>query len=371
MPELVGREPATGEVISVVVRDGLIAEIERTGPGADLPWLVPGLVDLQVNGWAGYDVNAADVDVETIASLVNALAEAGTTTFLPTIITAAPEAICQALDVIAQARRADSRVAHAIPFVHLEGPWISADEGPRGVHPPEQIRPGGLDEFDRYQRAADGLIGIVTLSPHHQDSAAFVAALVDRGVRVALGHTHASADQIRAAAAAGATLSTHLGNGAHSEIARHPNYIWAQLAEDRLTACFIADGHHLPPDTLTAMLRAKGLGRSMLVSDSVALGGLAPGEYETPVGGQVELTADGALVQIGTPYLAGAACALIDGVRTCALDLGLGLPAALDLAAHRPGALVGGRGRIEPGSPADLLLLDDDLRLQQVSVAAG
>jgi N-acetylglucosamine-6-phosphate deacetylase len=160
---------------------------------------------------------------------------------------------------------------------------------------------------------------------------------------------------LHTAAEAGARLSTHLGNGIGALLPRHPNAIWAQLADDRLTATFIADGHHLPADTLKAMLRAKGLARAILVSDSVALGGMPPGIYDQRIGGKVELRADGRLGTLGTPYLAGAAQPLKDGIAFAANSAALSLSDALMLASGNPGRVVRGRGELAVGAPADLI----------------
>lgn len=162
-------------------------------------------------------------------------------------------------------------VAHAVPFVHVEGPYISPEEGPRGAHAREYILPASLPEFERWQTASGDLVGMVTISPHDEDALEFISALSKKGIVLAIGHSHATPAQIRAAADAGATLSTHLGNGLGSPLPRHPNLLWAQLADDRLSATFIADGHHLPQNPLKSMVRAKGISRSILVSDSVAL----------------------------------------------------------------------------------------------------
>ena len=157
------------------------------------------------------------------------------------------------------------------------------------------MREPDLAEVRRWQEASGGLVRLVTLSPHSDGAIALVADLVAMGIHVSIGHTDATPEQIHAAAEAGASLSTHLGNGAPAMLPRHPNFIWAQLADDRLTASFIADGHHLPADTLKAMLRAKGLERSILVSDVAAVGGLEPGLYDQPIGGRVQLWPDGRL----------------------------------------------------------------------------
>ncbi|MFD1717364.1 N-acetylglucosamine-6-phosphate deacetylase [Georgenia deserti] len=367
---MIGRDPRTGRTLEVRVHDGRIAEVRPGGPGEDgMPWLVPGLVDLQVNGFAGHDLNGPDVSPDDVAAVTAALARAGTTSYVPTIITAAEAEMARSLRAVAEARRLDPATRRAVPFVHLEGPSISTEDGPRGVHPAEHVRPPDLAELHRLQEAADGLVGMVTLSPHHAGAIEFTRAAVAEGVRVAVGHTHATGEQIRAVVDAGARVATHLGNGAHATLPRHPNYLWAQLAEDRLTAGFIADGHHLPADTLTVMLRAKGAGRAVLVSDSVALAGLPPGEYTTPVGGRVRLGQDGRLGEVGTPYLAGAARPLAAGVATVSRLPGWSLADALELATTAPGRLVGdGRGTLETGAPADLLLLDEVPEAGPVSI---
>ena len=346
-----GRDPVTGRTLCVTVEGDVIADVRQAPDPGDGLWLAPGLVDLQVNGFAGHDVNAADVTPRTVADLVRALWRVGVTTVLPTVVTAAEDRIARAVRVIGQARDADPTVAHAIPYVHVEGPFLSGQDGPRGVHDPAHIRPASIAELRRW----GDLVGMVTVSPHDDAALDFIRAATMAGVRCAIGHTHALPEQVTRAADAGAELSSHLGNGAHAELPRHPNYLWAQLADDRLTAGFIADGHHLPADTFKAMLRAKGLDRAHLVSDSTALGGMPPGRYRTPVGGEVELSPDGRLSYVGTPYLAGASRTLADGVATAVAMAGLPLAAALRLATANPGRFAGGRGTLRPGAAADLI----------------
>ena len=372
-----GRDPATGGGLAVTLAGGRIATVAADpAVPADAPWIAPGLVDLQVNGWGGLDLNDGRLTAETVAHLVRALAATGVTTLMPTLITAPEESLCDALAAIAAARRADPAVARAIPGVHVEGPSISPDDGPRGAHPRGHVRPPDRDEFDRWQAAAGGLVRLVTLAPEWAEAPSFVRSLVADGVVVAIGHSAADPAAVRAVADAGARLSTHLGNGVAATLPRHPNLIWAQLADDRLSASVIADGHHLPDDTLKAMIRAKGIERSILVSDAVALAGMPPGLYDAAVGGRVELTAEGRLGVAGTPYLAGAARALKDGVATAVRAAGLGLADALRLATANPADLIGAtdRGRIAPGAAADLIrfrFAPGDATLTVETVLAG
>lgn len=336
------------------IRDGLIEAVRETQSSEQL-YVAAGLVDLQVNGFGGIDFNAAGTSSALVSEVARKLAGFGTTTFLPTLITASESSIVAALKTIAAARKNDPVVAHMVPFVHVEGPSISASDGPRGAHPREHVRPPELAEFERWQAASSDLVGMVTLSPHFSDAPGFIAALVALHIRVSIGHTDASAAEIRAAVDAGAELSTHLGNGAAATLPRHPNFIWTQLADDRLTATFIADGHHLPADTFKVMLRAKGIGRAVLVSDSAALAGMPPGTYNQPIGGRVELSSDGRLSMAGTQYLAGAARTLADDVAIAIGLGGLSLADALSMASRNPGRFAAGRGRLEPGAPADLI----------------
>jgi N-acetylglucosamine-6-phosphate deacetylase len=353
MTSITGRDPHTGRNVEVVIRDGIIAAITDV-PSADPAWLSPGLIDLQINGYQGLDLNADNLTSDTVIELSRSVLATGVTTFLPTIITASEEKIIACLRAIAAARQLNPALQHMIPGAHVEGPHLSSESGPRGAHPFEHTRPPSIAEFDRWQRASGDLVKLVTLSPHFAEAPKYIAALRDRGILVSIGHTHASPYQIHAAVDAGATLSTHLGNGVDDPLPRHPNLLWTQLAEDRLTAMFIADGRHLPDDTLKVMLRAKGLDRAILVSDMVALGGMSPGLYETPVGGLVELTHDGCLSLDGTPFLAGSVVPLKDAVAHMAKTR-LSLSESLRLATQNPARFLGRTGRLQVGAPADLV----------------
>jgi N-acetylglucosamine-6-phosphate deacetylase len=354
---LTGRDVGTGHGISVVVTEGRIAAVEPVSLTSG-PYLAAGLIDLQVNGFRGLDLNDGAVTPARVIALTRMMAGLGVTTYLPTLVTASRASLLSALAAIAAARQHDPLCARMIPFVHVEGPFLAPEDGPRGGHPRQHIRPPDLDEVAQWQQVSGNLVGKITLSPHHDQANHFIRALADQGILVAIGHTSATAEQIRAAVTAGARLSTHLGNGAAATLPRHPNFIWAQLADDRLDAGFIADGFHLPADTFKAMLRAKGLERSYLVSDTTAAGGLPPGIYDQPIGGRVEVGSDGRLSVVGTPYLAGASRPLKEDVALAIRMADLTLADGLRLASSNPGRFVGHRGRLAQGKVADLIVFD-------------
>jgi N-acetylglucosamine-6-phosphate deacetylase len=351
---ITGRDPATGAGIAVSVRDGIITGI-APDENAGAAFLSSGLIDLQVNGYGGIDLNDGELTAERVVELTGTMVRLGVTSYLPTLVTASREALLKALAAIAQATRADALTGRIVAGVHMEGPNISPVDGPRGAHPAAHVRPPSVVEFEQWQEACGGLIRLITLAPEHEGSSVYIRAVAAQGVHVALGHSAASPDQIAAAVEAGASLSTHLGNGVAAVMPRHPNLIWAQLAEDRLAASFIADGHHLPADTFKAMLRAKGLERALLVSDSVALAGMPPGLYSQAIGGEVEVCAGGRIGVAGTPYLAGAGLPLIANIPIAMRMAGLALADALRLATINPGRFIGGLGRLVPGAAADIL----------------
>lgn len=350
---ILGRDPETGDGVRLTVVDGRIAGIEPARVEENV-FLSPGLVDLQVNGFGGLDLNEDGLRTETVMTLVRRLVATGVTTFAPTLITASQDSLLERLARIAEAADRDPLARACIAFVHMEGPAISPRDGFRGAHPLQHVRLPSTEEFAQWQQACGGRIGMVTLSPHYDGVEEYIAWLVAQGVHVALGHTDASDEQIIRAVRTGARIATHLGNGIAAEIPRHQNPIWSQLAQDELTASFIADGHHLPASVLRSMMRAKGLDRSMLVSDAVALAGMPPGEYESNIGGRVDLSEDGRLSIAGSSLLAGSAMPLIRCVERAVRMTGLSLAEVLRAATVVPGRFAG-RGALAAGARADIL----------------
>lgn len=330
----------------IEIQNGIIRRIRpagRTAPGAgsEQSILGPPLFDAQVNGICGLGLQGPNVSVDDVLAMNAHLRQQGVAYWIPTLVTASLDAMEHGCSVLAAAMD-DPAIARAVPGIHLEGPWISPEDGPRGAHPKAHVRPPSLKEFNRLMKAAHGRVLYVTLAPERPGAVAFIRALTQRGVRVSLGHHAAGAAQIAAAAEAGASLSTHLGNGAASMIHRHQNPLWPQLAEDRLTASLIADLHHLPAETLKTFFRAKSPERCILVSDCTRIAGLPPGEYDE-FGAAVELKPNGRLCLSGTDLLAGSAMMLIEGVLNAWRAAGITLEQAFACASAIPARFFGVR----------------------------
>lgn len=298
----------------------------------------PGFIDLQINGFAGVDFNHPSTRLSNLADAIDAILATGVTRCLPTVITGPAETM---LDALRNLRRAQTELPRGRVFAgfHVEGPHIGAEDGPRGAHPARWVRPPDLDEFQRWQEATEGNVRLVTLSPHWEHAPGYIAAVANSGVAVSIGHTGATADQIAAAVDAGASLSTHIGNAAHATLRRHPNYLWDQLAEDRLSASFILDGIHLGEAFTRVALRAKGVERTILVTDAAAPAGAAPGPYRL---GEldVDLTSDDRVVLKGTNKLAGSALKMNQALANLIRIGGFTLLDALETVTTNPARLI-------------------------------
>ena len=334
-----------------------ISRITSADEAAELPLVAPGLVDLQINGYGGIEFNDPQLSLEKVQKVAVAFDRFGVTKFLATCTTDGYDVFHHSFATIARAMRENADVGRRIAGIHMEGPYIAPDDGPRGAHPRKHVRKPDWGEFCRLQDAAGGKIKLLTLSPEYDGAAEFIAKVAATGVLVAIGHTQANSDQIKAAVDAGARMSTHLGNGAHPIIRRHPNYIWDQLAEDRLTASLITDGHHLPPAVVKAMVRAKTPERCVLVSDITGMGGMPAGRYQTGLG-ELEVLPSGKLVPAGQPdILAGASQPLDLCVANAIRFAGIDLKTAIEMGSLQPARLIGEQADgLEAGAAADLFL---------------
>ena len=263
-----------------------------------------GFVDLQVNGYLGIDFSAPDLTLDKIRFITEELVKRGTIGYCPTIVTSSFEIYRKNLPLIAEAMEKPGLSPHILG-IHLEGPFISPEEGPRGAHSEKFIIPPDIKKYKRFQEFANGEIAIVTLAPELKGADRLIEYIAgEDGVVVSIGHHNADHEAIKKACGLGATCATHIGNGISDLLHRHKNPIWAELAEDAITGMFITDGNHIPDEFIKVALRAKTPEGFIVTSDSISLAGMKPGEYEIK-GKKVVLEKDGRIKIIGTKYLAG------------------------------------------------------------------
>lgn len=364
---IIGLDAVRNERVIIDFADVITGVTELLDPAVkELDYISPGFIDLQVNGYAGVDYNSPTTSHEDIARSLQVQFACGTTRLLPTVITGTYEGMRGSLANLYAAKQALPEGV-AIEGFHVEGPHISAEEGPRGAHPVQCVRKPDVDEYKGWQEVTGGLVKLVTISPEWPEAPAYIEALVREGVVVAIGHTGANRQQIQDAVSAGATLSTHLGNGAHGMLPRHPNYLWEQMAEDRLAADFIADGIHVGEAFLRVALRAKGVERSILVTDASAPAGAAPGRYQ--LGDQwVDLTEDDRVVLAGQTRLAGSALRMHKSLENVMRMTGVTLAEAVTMATRNPARVgrISGRQRgLVNGDRADFVVFSmTDGRIQ-------
>lgn len=377
--QLRGRSYVNGEPICVTVDGERIARVDPVWPEGDAatwPWIAPGLFDLQINGHKGVWFCDPKLTTEQVLTVLKAHFSFGITRLCPTLITASFEALAAGIKAIRQACEMAPWAEKMVPGIHLEGPHISPEDGPRGAHPLSQVRPADWTEFCKLQDISGHRIRLVTLAPETGNAVEFIRQAVASGVTVSIGHTGATPEQVTAAIDAGATLSTHLGNGSHGMIRRHPNYIWEQLGDDRLFACIISDGHHLPGSVIRSVVRTKSTLHTIITCDSAGLAGCPPGRYQIE-SGEVEILPEGKIVVAANPqYLAGSAQLTNACVAHAIRVTGLSLHDAWNMASRNTArALKVEEHRLARGSRADLVLFDwtavsAEIRVQ-ATVAAG
>lgn len=270
-----------------------------------------GFVDLQINGYRGVNFSAPGLTMDDVRLATGEIVKRGTVAYCPTVITAGEETYRENLPLLARAME-EADLAPHILGIHMEGPFISPLEGPRGMHEESFVRPPGIKEYEKFQELADGKIVIITLAPEREGAKALIKHIVKQGIAtVSLGHHLADKESLRMASREGARCCTHLGNGISNLIPRHPNPLWTQLADDSLSAMFITDGHHLPGDFIKVALRAKMPERFIVTSDISPIGGLAPGNYQI-AGYPVVFEDSGKIRSLKQDCLAGSGATLIE-----------------------------------------------------------
>jgi N-acetylglucosamine-6-phosphate deacetylase len=359
-----GKIPGTESPVNIIVERGKVIQIEPHQKGSPYDfggtglYLCPGFFDPQVNGLVGVDFNSPRLTPEGLHQAARSLVSTGVTRFLPTLITSSHEKMIHQLKIMTDALRNDSLLQKMCLGIHLEGPYISPEDGPRGVHLREFVRLPKWEELERFQEVCEGRIKCMTLAPEVKGAIPFIKKAVARGMVIGIGHTNAPEEDLEEAVQAGARLSCHLGNATPKPSPRHQNPIQKQLAMDQLMVSIITDGVHLPPYVVKNYIRAKGIDRIILTTDSMAGAGASPGRY-TLGDLEVEVGPDRKALLVGTSRLAGSTLTMDRAMTNVIRFAGIDLASAIQMAAKNAQKLfpeVG--GEIIPGRSADLVLFE-------------
>jgi N-acetylglucosamine-6-phosphate deacetylase len=338
--------PGTTAVADVHLRNGVLS---------------PGLIDLQLNGWAGVDfVSASDADW---VKALEAVAETGVTSVLPTFITAPTDLLSQALALVST-RPTSPKAARSLG-IHLEGPFLSPVK--LGAHNPDHRMDPTEAVITTLLNAASGNLRVVTLAPEIPGGMAAVEQFRAHGVLVSVGHSDANDIQVGAAAERGATLVTHLFNAQRSITSRDAGVSGSALADDRFTCGLIVDLHHVAPDAVRVAFAAAP-GRIALVTDAVAAAGMPDGQYE--LGGQPIFVTAGKPPLRANGVLAGSGLRLDHAIGN-AIGLGIDPVVVLEAATTVPARALGATdiGAIAPGMRADLVHLNDNWNAESVWIS--
>ena len=363
--------------VSITFNEGRITAIERIEElpeGRNDIYIAPGLIDNQVNGFAGvsFTFGGIELNSEDVKKATRELWKTGVTTYLPTLTTNSYDLLKRNFTILKSVID-DPSLLGSIAGFHLEGPYISPVDGYRGAHPLKHVRKPDRDEFLSLYEASGNNILQLTLAPEMEDAMDLISLCTEKGIVIAIGHHNASTAVITEAIDKGARISTHLGNGCANMINRHVNPLWPQLADDRLMISIIGDGFHLLPEEIRVFYKVKGPEKTIITSDVTGFGSLPPGKYVTEEGDSIELTKDGMLRYPAQNVLYGSASPLKKGVGNVMKVTGCSLAEAIRMASTNPARLYGldDRGEIATGKRADLILfqlIDDELVIKQTYV---
>ncbi|MGM0507275.1 MAG: N-acetylglucosamine-6-phosphate deacetylase [Bacteroidota bacterium] len=316
--------------------EGKFGYLKRMDSGV---YTLPGFVDLQVNGFMGVDFSSGQLTKESFLTACRGLMERGTVAFLPTIITSSPERFERNLSLMASMMDHEELSGHLLGF-HVEGPFLSPEEGAIGAHNPAWVLPPDPLFLDQLQEWAGGQIRLITIAAEREGAEHLCRHAVKQGISVSLGHQLANGEQMQQLADAGATALTHLGNGMPAQVNRHRNPLVDGLACDDLTAMVISDGHHLPESLLKVIWRVKGIDRFLVVSDASPIAGRPPGRYNT-LGNEVVLEPSGYLWNPESGYLVGSSATMLECMNVLADTGWFGPEALLRAGVENPLRLIG------------------------------
>jgi N-acetylglucosamine-6-phosphate deacetylase len=321
--------------------------------------LVPGFIDLHIHGSGGRDVMEGTREaVEVISKF---LSSHGTTSYLATTVTASPITTIQAVESLGKLMHQEIEGARILGL-HLEGPFIS--EKKRGAHPPEHIRNPSARIFDELLKMSNSQVKLITLAPENPGSLEFIEHIRSKGIVVSLGHSNATCEVARAAIHAGATNATHTFNAMRDFNHREPGILGAVLTDSRVWAEVIADGIHVDPTVIEMLLRCKGTRKILLITDAIAATGMPDGDYQV---GSVAVKVSQGVCRSSEGVLAGSTLTQDTALRNMVGWTGIPVEEAIYMLTRNPAeslGVSGSKGSVQPGKDADLVLLDDDLKVQ-------
>jgi N-acetylglucosamine-6-phosphate deacetylase len=365
--------------VRIEIADGRITNIirirELSSENKNV-YIGPGLIDNQVNGYAGVSFSLGDARFsgEDVQKVTRALWKEGVTSFLPTLRSNSQENLLRNLAVLAKAKQ-DPAIRGSIPGFHLEGPYESPENGFRGAHALAYVRKPNWNEFMALYEASGKNILQITLAPEIDGAMDFIKKCREKKIVVGLGHHNGSFAQVKEAADLGAQISVHLGNALPNSIKRHDNPLWSQLSDDRLMISIIGDGFHLLPEEIRVFYKVKGPLRTIITSDVTRYAGMKPGKYLNSEGDTIELTEQGAVMYVVRHSLSGSASPVTKGVANVMKVTGCTMAEAFQMGSGNAARLYGltDRGALSVGMRADIILFTlDDAKIHiKKTIVAG
>lgn len=355
----------TGMPVKLTWEDGRITSVQPVAeaPETEHRWLAPPLVDLQVNGYAGVDFQQDTLTGEELLTAVRALRRDGCSRILFTLITDEWPTLLTRLRRARSLVTANEELRAAIVGWHLEGPFLSPEPGYCGAHDPAKMRDPTPALMDELRAAAGSDPVLLTLAPERAGSMESIQHAVGLGFKVSLGHTNASATQLRAAVAAGATGFTHLGNACPQQLDRHDNILWRVLDTPGLAVSLIPDTHHVSPALFRLLHRVLKPYQILHTTDAMAAGGVSR-KGDTPVAQsftlgtmRLEVSADGIVRQPGKTNFAGSALTPVEGVRRATQMTGKPWQEMWLASSLRPAEFMGWTSEFKVGQPADFCVI--------------
>ena len=376
--EKIARHYETSHPVRVVWRDGVIVSVEPTTAPTEQCWIAPALVDLQVNGFAGVDFQQDAPEAGALLGSVTALAAAGCTRFLLTLVTDDWTRLIQRLHNLRQLRENSAELRSAIAGWHIEGPFLSAEPGFRGAHDPKWMCDPTRDQIRVLRESTGSDRVLLTIAPERPGALDAIRFAVSLGFKVSLGHTNAPLEILGRAVEAGATAFTHLGNGCPRELDRHDNILWRVFdlarenartadapapptaASREVFVSLIPDAMHVSPGLFRLAHRVLG-DSVMYVSDAMSAAGAPPGRHK--LGGlELEVGADQVVRFPGGTNFAGSALRPIDGVFRAAQMLGRRWQEVWNHFSVTPARMLGIPCELVCGARADFCVLDESAR---------